>query len=75
MENVIKISWKHYISKIIQEANPEKIIVIGKGVHKILENHLRMSDIPIYIQSQPQGIRTKAGIKDAFETYYKLCND
>jgi len=75
MENVIKISWKHYISKIIQEANPEKIIVIGKGVHKILENHLRMSDIPIYVQSQPQGIRTKAGINDAFETYYKLCND
>jgi len=75
MESVIKISWKHYISKIIQEVNPEKIIVIGKGVHKILENHLRMIDIPIYVQSQPQGIRTKVGIKNAFETYYKLCND
>lgn len=75
VESVIKISWKHHISKIIQEVNPDKIIVIGRGVHKILENRLRITGIPIYVQSQPQGIRTKVGIKDAFETYYKLCNN
>ena len=75
MENIIKISWKYYVSKVIQEANPEKIIVIGRGVHKNLEYELRMTRIPIHIQSQPQGIRTKTGITDAFEKYYKLCNN
>jgi len=49
--------------------------VIGKGVHKILERELRQTNIPIHVQSQPQGIRTKAGITEAFEKYYELCND
>ena len=75
MERIIKISWKSYISKVIQDVNPEKIIVIGKGVHKILERELRQTNIPIHVQSQPQGIRTKAGITEAFEKYYKLCNN
>ncbi len=75
MERIIKISWKSYVSKLIQDANPEKIIVIGKGVHKILERELRQTNIPIHVQSQPQGIRTKAGITEAFEKYYELCND
>jgi len=75
MERIIKISWKSYVSKVIQDRNPEKIIVIGKGVHKILERELRQTNIPIHVQSQPQGIRTKAGIIEASEKYYKLCNN
>ena len=75
MERVIKISWDNYVLKVIQDANPDKIIVIGKGVHKILERKLKQTNIPIHVQSQPQGIRTKAGIVEAFEKYYKLCND
>jgi len=75
MERIIKISWKRYVSKVIQDANPEKIIVIGKGVHKILERELRQTNIPIHVQSQPQGIRTKAGITEAFVKYYELCDD
>jgi len=75
MERIIKISWKSYVSKVIQDVNPEKIIVIGKGVHKSLERELRQTNIPIHIQLQPQGIRTKAGIIEASEKYYKLCNN
>lgn len=74
MERIIKISWRNYISKVIQEENPEKIIVIGKGVHRILERELRQTNIPIHVQSQPQGIRTKEGIKEAYEKYHRLCN-
>ena len=75
MERIIKISWKSYVSKLIQDANPEKIIVIGKRVHKILERELKQTNIQIHVQSQPQGIRTKTGIIEAFEKYYKLCNN
>ena len=75
MEKIIRISWRRYVSKVIQDANPDKIIVIGKGVHKSLERELKHTNIPIHVQSQPQGIRTKAGITDAFEKYYKLCNN
>ena len=75
MERIIKISWKSYVSKVIQDTNPEKIIVIGKGVHKILERELRQTNIPIHVQSQPQGIRTKTGIIEASEKYYQLCNN
>ncbi len=74
MEKIIRISWRHYISKIIQDANPEKIIVIGKGVHKILQGELRQTRVPIHVQLQPQGIRTKTGMVKAAERYYKLCN-
>jgi len=75
MEKIIKISWKNYVSKVIQDANPDKIIVIGKGVYKSLERELRQTNIPIHVQSQPQGIRTKSGIAEAFKKYYKLCNE
>lgn len=74
MEEVIKISWKHYVSKVIQESNPKKIIVIGKGVHKILEPELRRTGLPIHVQTQPQGIRTTSGMIEAFQKYYRLCN-
>ena len=69
------LNWKRYVSKVIQDTNPEKIIVIGKGVYSILERELRQTNIPIHVQSQPQGIRTKDGITEAFEKYYKLCNE
>jgi len=75
MEKIIRISWRHYVSKVIQDVNPDKIIVIGKGVHKSLERELNQTNIPIHVQSQPQGIRTKVGITDTFEKYYELCND
>jgi len=75
MKKIIKISWRHQVSKIIQDVNPDKIIVIGKGVHKILDRELKQTNIPIHVQSQPQGIRTKVGIIESFEKYYKLCNE
>ena len=75
MEKIIKISWKDHVSKIIQDTNPEKIIVIGKGVHNILEMELRQTNIPIHVQSQPQGIRTREGFTESFKKYYALCNN
>ena len=74
MEKIIEISWKQYVSNIIHEVKPEKIIVIGKGVSKILEDELNKINIPFHVQSQPQGIRSKKGQEEAFEKYYEICN-
>ena len=74
MKGVIEISWEQYVSKVIHEVKPEKIIVIGKGVSKILEDKLNKIYIPFHVQSQPQGIRSKKDLDETFEKYYEICN-
>ncbi|MCH7757320.1 MAG: hypothetical protein IIA19_02425 [Thaumarchaeota archaeon] len=73
-DEILKISWKQYISKVITDSHPEKIIVIGVNVSKILKNDLEEIDIPYDIQYQPQGIRDPELGKITFENYYKWCN-
>ena len=74
IKEIIEISWEQHVSKVIHEIKPEKIIVIGKGVSKILEDELNKINIPFHVQSQPQGIRSKKGQEEAFEKYYEICN-
>jgi len=74
MEKIIEISWKQYVSNIIHEAKPEKILVIGKGVSKILEDELKKFNVPFHIQPQPQARLSKKNIEKTFEMYYELCN-
>jgi len=71
---ILNISWKHYISKVIRETQPKKIIVIGRRVSKTLKDELDKINIPYEKQNQPQGIRTKEGFKKSFEKYYQYCN-
>ena len=73
-KEIIEISWKQYVSKVIQEVKPEKIIVIGKGVSKILKDKLNQINIPFHVQSQPQGIRSKKDLDETFQKYYEICN-
>jgi len=75
MEKILQISWNEYISKLITNENPEKIIVIGKGVANTLEFELKETKIPYYVQKQPQGIRSKNELKESFEKYFQLCNE
>ena len=74
MESIIKISWDNYVSRLVQTSNPEKIIVIGKGVHNIVEEELKQTGIHFHVQSQPQGLRSKEGLRKSFQKYYNLCN-
>jgi len=73
MSEIIKICWKQYISQIIHKTKPEKIIVIGKGVSKILKKELDKIGIPINTQNQPRMISTKEW-KGYAEKYYEFCN-
>jgi len=73
-DEILKISWKQHISKVITDSHPEKIIVIGVNVSKILKNELDEIGIPYDVQYQPQGIRDPELGKITFENYYKWCN-
>ncbi len=74
MRKIIEISWEHHISKIIQETRPKIIIVIGKGVSKILEYKINKLSIPYVVQPQPNSYLKKNEIGRYFERYYELCN-
>jgi hypothetical protein len=73
MQNIIQTCWKHYISETIQDIQPQKIIVIGKGVSKSLSNELKATGIPIFVQPQPNARLSSNEIKKMFERYYELC--
>jgi len=74
MKEIIEVSWEQHVSKIIQEIKPEKIIVIGIGVSKVLEDELNKINIPFHVQPQPQARLSEKDIEKTFEKYYELCN-
>ncbi len=76
INGIIKICWNQYISQIIYENKPEKIIVIGKEVGKILKDELeglKKVGINFYVLNQPRMLKSKIW-KEYSETYYQLCN-
>ena len=75
MERIIRISWEGHVSEVIRKSNPEKIIVIGKGVGRTLGLDLGSTGIPVHVQTQPQGLRSRQDIDDAHENYYRWCNE
>lgn len=73
-KEILKISWEQYISKVIKEIQPEKIMVVGKGVSNDLEEELKKTRIDIGEQPQPNSyLSTEKRVK-IFEKYYKFCN-
>lgn len=73
MKDIIRISWEHHVSEVILHERPEKIVVVGKGVHSRLKDPLSETGIPVHVQPQPRGT-PKAKIPGVFARYYRLCN-
>ncbi len=74
MKEITKISWEQHVSKVIHEAKPDKIIVIGKCVSKGLEDELKKTNIHVDVQPQPNARLSKKEIGKTHERYYELCN-
>jgi len=74
IKEITKVSWEHHVSKVIRETKPDKIIVIGKGVSKDLEDELKKTNIHIDVQPQPNARLSKKEIGKTHERYYELCN-
>jgi len=74
MTDVLRISWEQHVSKVIHEAKLDKIIVIGKGVSKDLEDELEKTNIHVDVQPQPNARLSKKELGKTHERYYELCN-
>jgi len=72
-ERIIKMCWEKYVSQVIQEVKPKKIIVVGKGVFKILQLKLNRNNIDFDVQEQPRMLSSKKW-NEYSERFYQLCN-
>lgn len=71
----IRASWEGYTQNIIQEANPDHIIVVGKGVAEIVEPYLKTLGKKYTVIPQPQAHLPAQEHLDNFKLYYDLCNE
>lgn len=74
MPEIIKKSWNSYTKRVILEASPENIIVIGKGVARTIESSFKSNNLQYTVVAQPNAhLSSDEHIKN-FKSYYKLCN-
>lgn len=73
IETALSICWRNYIKATIQEANPQHIIVIGKGVGNILYYKLHNIGIPFSVIPQPQARGTSEWQLENYKKYQRIC--
>lgn len=57
-KKVLKCCWQNYTKNLLRSLNPEHVIIIGKGVGKIIKSDLENDlEIPCSIIKQPEGCR------------------
>lgn len=75
MRQAITASWLGYTQNVIQEANPDHIIVIGRGVAETVEPYLRALGKKYTVIPQPQAHLSAKEHLENYKTYYRLCNE
>ena len=73
-EMAIEISWDNYISRLLEVNMPEKVIVIGKGVGKVIGSRVDDIGIPHETVPQPQARMTSREIEETHREYQRICN-
>jgi hypothetical protein len=68
---IIDICWNNYIEKVIKEAHPKFIIVMGKGVERVLGSRLKF---PYEAIALPQAHDTKQEQEAKLRRYNEICN-
>jgi len=71
---VLEISWKNHVSNVLKEVNPKHIIVIGKGVGKILYFNLLKQGIPFTVIPQPQARGNSEWQLKNYKKYQRICS-
>jgi hypothetical protein len=72
---VIRKSWVSYTKKVVTSANPERVICIGKGVARVVENDLRALFPGRYeVIPQPNARLSSKEHMVYFQRYYEVCN-
>ena len=73
-EQVLRACWDEYISGVVSESAPRKIIVVGKEVARVLAARLNAVTGGDHITiTQPQGLRSAVAIDEAYRTYQTAC--
>ncbi len=74
-DKVLCACWDRYIGDQIDHVKPERIIVIGKNVGRVLNDRLReISGGQHIILSQPQARMSVEELKSTHQTYFRICN-
>lgn len=75
MRRAITASWLGFTQDVIKEANPDHIIVIGKGVAAIVDPYLKILGKKYTVIPQPQAHISAEDHLENYKTYYRLCNE
>jgi hypothetical protein len=75
MYQAILTSWLGYTRDIIEEANPDHVIVVGKGVARVVEQQLaKLVGGNYSVIEQPNAHLSAERHLMNFQTYYRLCS-
>jgi hypothetical protein len=72
---VLRESWESYTKQVVTSGNPERVICVGKGVARVVENDLQALYSGRYeVIPQPNArLSSKEHMKN-FQRYYEVCN-
>ena len=73
-EKIITTCWDAHIENVILESQPKHIIVIGKGVEKILKQSLDSLRISYTALPQPQRRGTSEEQLETYREYQRICS-
>ncbi len=73
MKRTIEECWRTHTRCQVESAEPETLIVVGKGVCKTLAQELRHVTARVVSVPQPQARLSKSEIKETYRTYWEHC--
>ena len=72
---VLRKSWESYTKQVVTSANPERVICVGKGVARVVENDLQALFPGRYeVIPQPNARLSSKKHMENFKRYYEICN-
>jgi hypothetical protein len=72
---VLRESWESYTKQVVTSANPERVICVGKGVARVVENDLQALFPGRYeVIPQPNARLSSKEHMANFQRYYEICN-
>jgi len=69
-DRIIEICWNNYIEGIVEQAEPKFVIIIGKGVEKIVGHKLK---IPFEVIDLPSAWLDASSLRGNFRRYTEIC--
>jgi len=75
-DRLLQVCWDEYIGHVVEAARPRQVVVIGQGVSQAIGGRIKsITNRQPLTLGQPQGLRTRSQIADAYETYHRVCGE